>query len=486
MAAPTIQARPKNLPHLVRSAGFSSLPLTFSPVASFKPGSEIGEHIEVDITPLVKAWLSGKPNYGLMIKPVGIMSGRVPESSYGFYSREHQDVSKRPVLVLSASPISDTPTGNKHPLGDITRITDYPQAAKNMRGAPCGMDRTFVISLFQCILERDPENREIDEQIRDLQSGMSRKEIVIRFFKSREYLNNNKTGSESYKDAYQAVLGRNPSSDEIRTFPRTYPFMMAMELFDTEEYRNLCQPNTGGNLTTTSTGTGLTGLTLDFETGRTNGWTKTGTAFNYQPTYGDNPTARRRGQPSKHIGNYWIGTFEKYQGSGSQTPGSVQGDGPIGTLTSNVFTIPAGSLSFLVGGGSSFQTRVELLVSGNRVLSVSGRNTETMHRVKWDLNSWAGQQGQIRLVDNASGGWGHINADDFTFSYSTPPQPDVKRTRIKGPPRPEPEPKMKSKPVNEDGFQSIGRSGASASGQQGGALEGQRDIPKGHSTKYGF
>ena len=167
------------------------------------------------------------------------------------------------------------------------------------------------------------------------------------------------------------------------------------------------------------TGTGSTGLTLDFETGRTNGWTKTGTAFNHQPTYGDNPTARHRGQPSKHIGNYWIGTYEKYQGSGLQKPGSVQGDGPIGTLTSNVFTIPTGSLSFLVGGGSSPQTRIELLVSGTRVLSVSGRGTETMHRVKWDLNPWAGQQGRIRLVDNASGGWGHINADDFRFSHSS-------------------------------------------------------------------
>jgi len=42
-----------------------------------------------------------------------------------------------------------------------------------------------------------------------------------------------------------------------------------------------------------------------------------------------------------------------------------------------------------------------------------------MHRVTWDLNPWAGQQGQIRLVDNTSGGWGHINADDFRFSHSS-------------------------------------------------------------------
>ena len=186
--------------------------------------------------------------------------------------------------------------------------------------------------------------------------------------------------------------------------------------------------DTGGNLTPTSAGTGSTGLTLDFETGRTNGWIKTGNAFDHQPTYGDNPTARHRGQPSKHVGDYWIGTYEKYQGHRSETPGTVQGDGPTGTLTSNVFTIPSGSLSFLVGRGSSSQTRVELLISGNRVLSASGRNTETMHLVKWDLNPWSGQQGQIQLVDNASGGWGHINTDDFKFSHTTPPQTGKKNT----------------------------------------------------------
>jgi hypothetical protein len=32
-----------------------------------------------------------------------------------------------------------------------------------------------------------------------------------------------------------------------------------------------------------------TGITWNFETGDLSGWTKTGTAFDYQPTYGDNP-----------------------------------------------------------------------------------------------------------------------------------------------------------------------------------------------------
>ncbi len=75
----------------------------FSPLASFKPGSREGKYAEADITPLVVAWLTGKPNYGLMIKPMGIMSGRAPESSYAFYSREYQDKNRRPVLCIGSA-----------------------------------------------------------------------------------------------------------------------------------------------------------------------------------------------------------------------------------------------------------------------------------------------------------------------------------------------------------------------------------------------
>lgn len=71
------------------------------PVTQFTPGEGVNKWIEVDITPLVQAWLSGTPNNGLMLKPVGNLSGRTPQAQYGFYSREHGDIEKRPALVLS-------------------------------------------------------------------------------------------------------------------------------------------------------------------------------------------------------------------------------------------------------------------------------------------------------------------------------------------------------------------------------------------------
>jgi hypothetical protein len=157
-------------------------------------------------------------------------------------------------------------------------------------------------------------------------------------------------------------------------------------------------------------------FTLDFETGDLTGWTQTGDAFQFQPTLDDNPTARDRGMPSQHQGRYWIGTYEKYQGKPGQIPGDIQDDEPQGTLTSPEFTIPGGTLSFLVGGGSSPETRVELLVEGQSVLQTSGQDTESMARETWDLTPFQGKMGVIRIVDESSDPWGHINVDDFRFS----------------------------------------------------------------------
>ena len=157
------------------------------------------------------------------------------------------------------------------------------------------------------------------------------------------------------------------------------------------------------------------GITWDFETGDLRGWTKTGTAFDFQPTYGDNPTGRQRGQPSQHQGQYWIGGYEK-RPRPSDPAGQVQGDEPQGTLTSAPFAISRPSIGFLLGGGCDINTeRVELLVDGQTVLRATGKCTETMERVRWDVSRHVGRTGQLRLVDTSGGGWGHINFDDVRF-----------------------------------------------------------------------
>jgi hypothetical protein len=158
-------------------------------------------------------------------------------------------------------------------------------------------------------------------------------------------------------------------------------------------------------------------FTHDFEEGDLRGWTTTGEAFKYQPTLGDNPSARHRGQPSHHQGKYWIGTYEKYQGHEGEKAGAIQSDGPQGAMTSAEFVIDMKRISLLVGGAANPQTLVELIVNGKSVFQAHGQDNESMERVVWDISAHRGQKARIRAVDGSSTGWAHINFDDIIFEY---------------------------------------------------------------------
>ena len=157
----------------------------------------------------------------------------------------------------------------------------------------------------------------------------------------------------------------------------------------------------------------------DFETGDLRGWRKTGDAFDWQPTLGDNPRARGR-ESSNHQGKWWIGGYERYQGKPGQRPGDVQGDKPTGTLTSTPFTIRGDRISFLIGGGNHpwvepdgrGSTCVNLVIDGEVVRTATGHNSETMRRHVWDVSKLKGRVAVIQLIDNNTGHWGHINFDD--------------------------------------------------------------------------
>ena len=100
---------------------------------------------------------------------------------------------------------------------------------------------------------------------------------------------------------------------------------------------------------------------FDFEEGL-DGWVRTGTAFDNQPTYGDNPTARNQRQPANQHGDWWIGGYED-RPSKWATAGRSQLDAPQGTLTSPTFDIQGNYISFLIGGGCDIDTiRAELIV----------------------------------------------------------------------------------------------------------------------------
>ncbi len=157
-------------------------------------------------------------------------------------------------------------------------------------------------------------------------------------------------------------------------------------------------------------------LNLDFETGTLRDWTATGNAFTGQPVEGDLIAARRSDMKSNHQGKYWVGTFER------------EGDPPRGTLTSVPFQVTQPWASFLVARGSTPESRVEIVSveTGKPIASVTGEVNETLARVAVDLQAHQGKAIVIRLVDEGTGGWGHVNFDDFRFHAARPDAPERK------------------------------------------------------------
>jgi putative membrane-bound dehydrogenase-like protein len=157
-------------------------------------------------------------------------------------------------------------------------------------------------------------------------------------------------------------------------------------------------------------------LNLDFETGTLKDWTAEGDAFKGQPVKGDTVAPRRGDMKSQHQGSYWIGGYE------------LHGDRPQGTLTSAPFKITHPWATFLIGGGASPDTRAELVLARSKeIISItSGQDEENLRPVAVDLTKHMGNEIFIRLVDKSSGGWGHINFDNFRFHAEKPNVPPRK------------------------------------------------------------
>jgi putative membrane-bound dehydrogenase-like protein len=165
-------------------------------------------------------------------------------------------------------------------------------------------------------------------------------------------------------------------------------------------------------------------LNLNFEKGDLTDWTAEGNAWEKQPIKGDLDTVRGATQPKRALqtGDFWLGGYE------------INGDKGQGTLSSAPFLVTHPWCSFLIGGGKFPDTRVELVVPGARAgqetvfFKVSGADAEEMRPVVVDTSSLMGRKIFIRLVDKVTGGWGHVNFDDFRFHTT---RPKFKQTELK-------------------------------------------------------
>ena len=151
-------------------------------------------------------------------------------------------------------------------------------------------------------------------------------------------------------------------------------------------------------------------LNLGFEDGTLKDWHAEGDAFAGKPVEGDAVSNRRKDMKSGHDGRFWVGSYER------------SGDPARGTLTSVPFRLTKPFASFLIGAGSFPTTRAEVvrLDDGVVIARASGDDSEDMKRAAFDLSPHLGREIFVRLVDDDTRGWGHVNFDDFRLHDQKP------------------------------------------------------------------
>ena len=133
------------------------------------------------------------------------------------------------------------------------------------------------------------------------------------------------------------------------------------------------------------------------------GWTAEGEAFGEAPAAG---TLERQLTVEGFVGE---GLVNSYYGE----------DGSVGTLTSPAFTIERAYINFLIGGGGDSENLyMALIVDGEEVLRAAAltEGEELLRPAYWNVRPWVGKEAVLKIVDTATGGWGHINVDEIVQS----------------------------------------------------------------------
>ncbi len=157
-------------------------------------------------------------------------------------------------------------------------------------------------------------------------------------------------------------------------------------------------------------------VVTDFEQEGYGEWAVTGEAFGPGPA-----TETLPGQ--MHVGGYkgkrLINSFFK-------------GDKSTGTLTSPPIVIERDYLHFLIGGGAhAGKTCINLLHNGEVVRTATGSadnpgDSENLNPHAWNVEDLKGKTASLQIVDQATGGWGHINIDHIVLSDQKPRIPDYR------------------------------------------------------------
>jgi hypothetical protein len=147
---------------------------------------------------------------------------------------------------------------------------------------------------------------------------------------------------------------------------------------------------------------------FDFESGKLEPWKVVEGEFGH--VIGSRSEFFRNEQEYNKQGKFYLSTLEPSadaeRGMDSQT----------GVIVSPLFVPEGGKMTFRVGGGSGQSTYAALCTAdGQEVLFARGVNDQVMQEAEWDLAPFVEQKMFIKVVDQSTGGWGHITVDDFQF-----------------------------------------------------------------------
>jgi uncharacterized protein (DUF608 family) len=141
----------------------------------------------------------------------------------------------------------------------------------------------------------------------------------------------------------------------------------------------------------------------DFEGSGYGDWRVEGDAFGTSPARG---TMENQNPVSGFEGEGLVNTY-------------LEGDEPRGRMTSPPFIVERPWIGFLVGGGAhEGRTCMNLVVDGEVLRTATGLNTERLEPHNWNVEDLLGREAHLEIVDEESGGWGHINIDQIEFRDS--------------------------------------------------------------------
>jgi len=140
-------------------------------------------------------------------------------------------------------------------------------------------------------------------------------------------------------------------------------------------------------------------MAIDFSQEDYAQWMRVGNAFDSLPA---TEKLGRQSAIARHVDPF-INTFTK-----------EHGDQATGALQSPVFRVDDDVITLRIGGGRDLEkVRVSLVVDGREVVSATGCGSEIMGRRIWDVSKYRGREARLLIVDQHSGGWGHIMVDEI-------------------------------------------------------------------------